>query len=117
MRTLTAAVSAATVCLTMLLSDVDRCCHQGTLNSFSKTFQFLQQRMLPHPRTPRAAAGAAVAGMVKIPAAAAFEYDVTAMVDQVTLSRSRPIAFGSIRCVNASWCLMTLMTLLVTKKT
>ena len=45
--------------------------------------------MLPHPRTPRAAAGAAVAGMVKIPAAAAFDYDVTAMVDQVTLSRSK----------------------------
>ena len=91
MRTLTASVSAATVCrcICMLSSDVDRCCHQGTLNSFSKTFQFLQQRMLPHPRTPRAAAGAAVAGMVKIPAAAAFDYDVTAMVDQVTLSRSR----------------------------
>jgi formylglycine-generating enzyme required for sulfatase activity len=56
---------------------------EGALNSFSKEFQFLQQKMLPHPRTPRAAAAAPVpAGMVVVPAAAHFDYDVTAQLDQ-----------------------------------
>jgi iron(II)-dependent oxidoreductase len=58
---------------------------QGPLNSFSKEFQFLQQKMLPHPRTPRTPAVAPVAppGMVAIPAAArGFDYDVTAQIDQ-----------------------------------
>ena len=58
---------------------------EGPLNSFSKDFHFLQQKMLPHPRTPRAvvAQAGAPAGMMAIPAAArGFDYDVTAKIDQ-----------------------------------
>ena len=56
---------------------------EGALNSFSKDFQFLQQKMLPHPRTPPSAAAApAPPGMVAIPAATHFDYDVSAKIDQ-----------------------------------
>jgi hypothetical protein len=59
---------------------------EGSLTSYRRTFQFLQQNMLPHPRSarvPQSGAGSTVAGMVRIPAAAnGFDYDVTAQIDQ-----------------------------------
>jgi hypothetical protein len=50
---------------------------EGPLNIFSKTFQFLQQKMLPVTRSPKAAPSATVPGMVRVPAAmSGFDYDV-----------------------------------------
>lgn len=76
----------ATTDLGKYLDEMKEFTAKGSLNQYSKTFQFLQQHMLPHQRSTRAPShgvGSSVAGMVRIPTAATgFDYDVTAQIDQ-----------------------------------